>query len=359
MTLDTNSVALPPSFGPNDTPVSYDALLVVSFGGPEGMDDVIPFLENVLRGRNVPRERMMEVVEHYRHFDGISPINAQCRALIAALHDEFDAHHLDMPIYWGNRNWKPMLTDTLQQMADDGVQKVLAFITSPYSSYSSCRQYRHNIADALAQVKGDAPEVHIMRKWYNHPGFIEPIVEYVQTALEEIPKTRRDAAQLVFTAHSIPTAMAESNRYQAQLLEVARLVAEKVERSNWRLVYQSRSGPPSQSWLEPDIGDYLRELGTNGVEDVVVVPIGFISDHIEVLFDLDHEAQEIAHEVGINMIRAATVGTHPAFVSMIRELIDERTNAEMKGRFLGTRGIEMCFKNCCLYARPQMPSKTT
>src|SRR4051794_17802589 len=216
----------------------YDALLVVSFGGPDRPDDVLPFLENVLRGRNVPRERMLEVAEHYYEFGGRSPINDQNRALIAALEQELAAHGPKLPIYWGNRNWHPLLADTLRQMASDGVHRALAFITSAYSSYSGCRQYRENIAAAQAEVGAPAPAIDKLRVFFNHPGFIEQMVENVRAALEKVPADRRNNAELIFTAHSIPQLMAENCRYEEQLRETSRLVADGLGRRNWSLVYQ-------------------------------------------------------------------------------------------------------------------------
>jgi protoporphyrin/coproporphyrin ferrochelatase len=327
----------------------FDAILVLSFGGPEGMDDVIPFLENVTRGRNIPRERLAEVGEHYRMFDGVSPLNAQNRALIAALREELDAHGIDLPIYFGNRNWHPLLTDTLAQMTADGVKRVLAFFTSAYSSYSGCRQYRENLFEAQQAVGPDAPEVLKLRMFYNHPGFVEPNIAFVQEALAQIPAERRQQAHVVFAAHSIPTAMAKHSRYEAQLLETARLVAGGAGVTHYRLVYQSRSGPPHIPWLEPDVCDYLEELNEQGVQDVILSPIGFISDHMEVMFDLDVEAKETAESVGMNLIRVPTVGTHPQFISMIRELIEERLHDREK-RALGAHGPshDVCPINCCL-----------
>lgn len=341
----------------NENAAPYDALLIVSFGGPEGMDEVMPFLENVLRGRNVPRERMIEVAHHYELFGGVSPINAQNRALIAALEVELKANGPDLPIYWGNRNWHPMLADTLRQMAADGVQHALAFITSAYSSYSGCRQYREDIQRAQEEVGDDAPQVSVLRKFYNHPGFIEPNIENLRAALETIPQERRTAARIAFTAHSIPASMARNSSYEAQLLDACQLIAGALGRRNWQLVYQSRSGAPGQPWLEPDINDHLHALRAEGMTDVVVVPIGFISDHMEVLYDLDTEARQLADEIGLNLVRVPTVGTHPAFIRMIRELIVERITGSEK-RFLGVRGAshDVCEQNCCLpgASRPVM-----
>jgi protoporphyrin/coproporphyrin ferrochelatase len=330
--------------------MNYDALLVVSFGGPEGPDEVLPFLENVLRGRNVPRERLLEVAEHYQHFGGVSPINSQNRALIAALRNEFAESGLDLPVYWGNRNWHPLLPDTLAQMARDGVKRSLAFFTSAYSSYSGCRQYRENLAAAAEIVGPGVPTVDKLRAFYNHPGFVEPIAENVTRALQQIPKERRDAVHLVFTAHSIPSVMADTCRYVAQLEETSQLVAEAVGRTDWELVYQSRSGPPSQPWLEPDICDHLRLIAaTRTVNDVVIVPIGFVSDHMEVLYDLDTEARQVCQELGVNMVRAATVGTHPNFIRMIRDLVLERMNPNAPRLALGSLGPshDVCAENCC------------
>ncbi len=319
--------------------LAYDAVLVLSFGGPEKRDDVIPFLENVLRGRNVPRERMLAVAEHYYHFGGKSPINDQNRALIAGLERELASHSLQLPIYWGNRNWHPLLADTLRQMRADGVRKALAFVTSIFSSYSGCRQYLEDIERARAEVEG-APHIHKLRSFYNHPLFIEAQADEVRAALRNRP------AQLLFTAHSIPLSMAETSEYQKQLQESCRLVAEAVGVGDWRLVYQSRSGAPGQPWLEPDIGDVIREMDRGA--DVVVVPIGFVSDHMEVIYDLDTEAQDIARERGVNLMRAATVGVHPKFLEMIRELIDERFGL-CQPRAIGQYppSHDICAPGCC------------
>ncbi len=302
----------------------YDAILVLSFGGPEGMEDVMPFLENVARGRNIPRARLEEVAEHYYHFGGVSPINQQNRALIAALEQELQDHGPRLPVYFGNRNWHPLLPDTLARMAQDGVRRALAFVTSAFSSYSSCRQYLEDIQRAQAEVGPQAPQVDKIRPFFNHPDFIQANAAMVQEALVQLPPERRPETHVAFTAHSIPLSLARTSAYQAQLQESARLVAQQVGAERWSLVYQSRSGPPHQPWLEPDICDHLEELHAQGITDVVVAPIGFLSDHLEVLFDLDTEAQGVAKKLGMTMVRAATVGTHPAFVRMVRELIRER-----------------------------------
>ena len=340
---------------------SFDAILILSFGGPEAMTEVMPFLENVLRGRNVPRERMLEVAHHYELFGGKSPINEQNRALIAALRKELEEHGPLLPVYWGNRNWHPMLADTLREMAADGIKNALCFVTSAYSSYSSCRQYLENITRAREEAGERAPRVEKLRAFYNHPGFIEANVEQVRAAFDRLPAGRTARAHLAFTAHSIPQTMADNADYQSQLLEASRLVAAGVGHENWRLVFQSRSGPPSQPWLEPDICDYLRELQEAGASDVIVSPIGFISDHMEVLYDLDTEALTLARELGINMVRAATAGTHPAFISMIRELVLERMSPENAPRFLGTRGARpnLCPADCCLPGPARPASQTS
>lgn len=340
----------------------YDAVLVVSFGGPDGPDDVIPFLENVLRGRNVPRERMLEVAEHYYHFGGKSPINDQNRALIAALEQELSANGPRLPIYWGNRNWHPLLPDTLQKMADDGVQRALAFVTSAFSSYSGCRQYREDIARSQQTVGPSAPQIDKLRVFFNHPGYIEPTIEKTQAALAQIPADRRGDALLLFTAHSIPQAMAEGCRYEAQLGDACSLVAAGAGRDAWHLVYQSRSGPPQQPWLEPDVGDFIRERhAVTRIRDVVVVPIGFISDHLEVLYDLDTEARKLCESLGINMVRAATVGTHPRFIRMIREVIEERLTAAPNRLALGALGPkeDVCPDDCCIYLPASRPARPT
>jgi ferrochelatase len=336
----------------------YDALLLVSFGGPEGPDDVVPFLENVVRGRPVPRERLEEVARQYLHFGGVSPINAQCRALVDALRAELERNGAPLPVYWGNRNWHPFLADTLRRMARDGVRRALAFVTSAYSSYSGCRQYLDDIARARTELANEAPEVDKLRAFYNHPGFVEPLVELVDGAFQRIEEPRRRAARLVFTAHSLPRGLAASSDYEAQIRETAGLVAEGLGRPGWTLAWQSRSGPPSQPWLEPDIVEHLRALAAEGVRDVVVAPIGFISDHMEVVYDLDLEAKSRAVEIGLRMVRAPTVGTHPRFVRMIRELVEERLSDRPVRLALGSRGPapDVCAPDCCPALRRPAPA---
>jgi ferrochelatase len=330
--------------------MNYDAILVVSFGGPESREDVIPFLENVLRGRNIPRERMLAVAEHYYHFEGKSPINQQTRELIAALEAELERNGPKLPIYWGNRNWHPLLPETLRQMKKDGIQRALAFVTSAYSSYSGCRQYREDIARARSEVGAGEPEVEKLRAFFNHPAFIEATVERVGDALRAVPADARENVQIVYLAHSIPVSMADSSDYVKQLEEVRGLVSGALGQKNDVLVYQSRSGAPGQPWLEPDILDYLHRVeAENLASALVLAPIGFISDHMEVVYDLDVEARKLCDSLGLPMTRARTVGVHPKFIGMIRELILERVNPGSERRALGSLGprADVCAENCC------------
>ena len=301
-------------------PVNYDAILVVGFGGPYQPDDVIPFLENVTRGRGVPKERLLEVAEHYYHFGGASPINAQTDALVEALRGELTARGPQVPVYLGNRNWHPFLADTMGRMKADGVKRALAIATSAWSSYSSCRQYLENIAAAQVAVGEAAPVVDKLRVFGTEAGFIEAMAEQVRAALAQAP-----GAEILFTAHSIPESMARTSRYEAQLREASERVAALAGGAKWRLVWQSRSGPPTVPWLEPDILDALRGIASEqpGAK-VVIAPIGFLSDHMEVLYDLDYEARQLCDELGLTMVRAGTVGTHPRFIRMLGDLIRAR-----------------------------------
>ncbi len=335
---------------PIQNPKSYDAVLLVSHGGPECPEEVMPFLENVVRGKAVPRDRLQEVARHYELLGGVSPMGAQLRALLAALLDELNAHGPALPAYWGNRHWHPMLGDTLRQMADDGVGRALAFVTSAFGSYPGCRQYLEAIERARQEVGLNAPEIDKLRLFYNHPGFVESTGERVETAFEEVPAERRSAARLIYTAHSIPLAMAEKCAYEEQLREACRLVSERVGRSGWQLAYQSRSGPPSQPWLGPDIRDHLREISHGGTAaDVVIAPIGFVCEHMEIAYDLDVEVAALCNELGINMARTAVVGCHPRFVRMIRELIVERVEENPTRPALGSHGPshDVCPPECC------------
>jgi protoporphyrin/coproporphyrin ferrochelatase len=337
----------------------YDAFLLVSFGGPEGPDDVLPFLRNVTAGRNVPPERLASVAAHYQLFGGVSPINQQCRDLLAAVEKDFAAAGLNLPVYWGNRNWHPMLADTVTAMTGAGVRHALAFVTSAYGSYSSCRQYLDDIQQARARAGAAAPRIDKIRHYFNHPGFIGPLADSTRAAIERLPQADRSGAHLVFTAHSIPEAMAAASgppgdrpppgRYVTQLTEAARLVAERTGEHPWRLVYQSRSGPPAQPWLGPDVRDHLTDLAAAGAPAAVLVPVGFVSDHVEVRHDLDVEAAETAARLGLPVQRAATPGTDPRFVSMITELVRERLDGTPRAA-LGRLGpaADTCPADCCL-----------
>ncbi|ROR91354.1 ferrochelatase [Nocardioides aurantiacus] len=319
------------------SPTPYDALLLVSFGGPEKPADVVPFLRNVTAGKNIPDARLEEVGEHYYGFGGRSPINDQNRAFVEALRADLAADGVDVPVYWGNRNWDPYLADTLAQMRDDGVQRAAALVTSAYSSYSGCRQYRENLAAAVAEVPG-APRIDKLRHYYNHPGFLEPMVDATLAALAELPEAARRAGHLAFVTHSIPVSMDDSsgpdgNAYTAQhrlVMEqvVARVRQETGHRYPAELVFCSRSGPPHVPWLEPDVNDHLRDLHAREVPGAVVVPIGFVSDHMEVIYDLDTEARATAEEIGLPFARAATAGVDPRFVAMARDLLLERAAVE-------------------------------
>jgi ferrochelatase len=336
---------------PTDT-----AFLLVSFGGPQGRDDVMPFLRNVTAGRGVPDHRLAEVAEHYYEFGGVSPINAQCRDLLAAIEQDFARNGIDLPLYWGNRNWTPYLADTMRAMAADGIKRAVAFVTSAYSSYSSCRQYLDNIDQARAQAGSDAPAVIKIPPYYRHPGFVGSFTAAAARALASLPDGLAGRADLVFTAHSIPESMAASSgpagaghAYPAQLADVAGLVAAGLGRTSWRLAYQSRSGPPSVPWLGPDVGDCITELDKAGSAAVVLIPIGFVSDHMEVVFDLDVEAARTARELGLPMARAATPGTDPAFVAMISTLVADFAAGQMgEGvRALGPGEEMLCRRLCC------------
>jgi ferrochelatase len=329
-------------------PQPYDAILLAGFGGPEGQDDVIPFLRNVTRGRGIPDERLEEVAHHYRHFGGVSPINEQNRQLKAALEAELSRRGIDLPVYWGNRNWAPYLSDAVQQAADDGRTRLLAFATSAYSSFSSCRQYREDFARALEETQlGGTVRIDKIRQFFDHPGFVDSFVDSIAAALGGFLDGGTDAGaiRVLFTTHSIPTADAQRSgprdrdfgpggAYEAQHLAVAAAVMERVVRRDarldgigWELVYQSRSGPASQPWLEPDICDRIEELPAEGVTAIAISPIGFVSDHMEVLWDLDTEALDAAESAGIQAIRTATPGADGVFVAGIVDLIEERIAA--------------------------------
>ena len=320
------------------TVLPIDAVLVLSFGGPEHPDDVMPFLRNVTRGRNVPDERLAVVAEQYAVFGGVSPINDQCRALITALTEELKTAGINLPIYWGNRNWKPYLADTVAIMAEDGVRHAAVFTTSAFGSYSGCRQYRQDLERAAEEVGAEAPLLRKLRLFYNHPGFIEPLADNLRAAATN-PDGSTRKTRVVFTAHSIPNSMAAACAYEAQLDHAARLTMDAAGLTDepFDLVYQSRSGPPTIPWLEPDVNDHLETLSEKGIDDVTLVPIGFISDHMEVMFDLDTQAKATAAELGMTLARVPTVGVAPRFITMIRELIEEQT-AEAPKLFIGSDG---------------------
>ncbi|MCI2240395.1 ferrochelatase [Paenibacillus sp. TRM 82003] len=351
----------------------YDAVLLLSFGGPEGPDDVVPFLENVTRGRGIPRERLEAVAEHYLHFGGKSPINDQNRALLARLRTELDARGLaDLPLLWGNRNWEPYATDVVREAHEAGARRFLVVFTSAYSSYSSCRQYREDLARTAQELADEGRRVEFdkIRHYFNHPAFTEVNARAVARALGEVP----DGSRVVFVTHSIPDAMndvsgRDGGAYVRQHLDVAAEVARRVgaERGGdvpWDLTYCSRSGPPSQPWLEPDVNDHLRALHEQGVPGVVVAPIGFVSDHMEVKFDLDTEAAETAGEIGLPFARAATVGADATFVAGLVDLIEERS-AQARGErpeqpATGALGPSrtVCPVDCCRNLRADLPAAT-
>ena len=347
----------------------YDAILLLSFGGPERPEDVVPFLENVTRGRGIPRERLEEVGQHYFRFGGRSPINDQNRAFLAALRDDLAAHGIDLPVYWGNRNWKPYLADAVRQMVADGVRRVAAFTTSAYASYSSCRQYRENLWDAVVEVPG-APRIDKLRNYFNHPGFVEPVVDGVLAALQRLPEELRAGARIVFVTHSIPTAMNDSSgppaqgggAYLDQHRDVAAVVAARVGEETGvdrehELVFCSRSGAPHVPWLEPDVNDRLEELAAAGVRAVVLVPVGFVSDHMEVVYDLDTEALATCERLGIAASRAATPGDDRRFVAAVRDLLLERAaverGEEVVRAAVGRTGPlwDVCPAGCCATGR--------
>lgn len=317
-----------------EVPVAYDAILLASFGGPEGQDDVIPFLRNVTRGRGIPEERLEEVAHHYRAFGGVSPINDQNRELKAALEAELAVRGIDLPVLWGNRNWDPYLADALREANERGFTKLIAVGTSAYSSYSSCRQYREDYANALAETGLEGViAIDKVRQFFDHPGFVQPFLDGVRDGLAEVADASK--VHVLFATHSVPTDDAERSgprdrdfgeggAYAAQHLAVAEVVMADHPGVTWDLVYQSRSGPPSQPWLEPDINDRIEELAGDGVTGLVIVPLGFISDHMEVKWDLDTEALETAREHGMSAVRVPTPGVHAAFVTGLVDLVLER-----------------------------------
>jgi protoporphyrin/coproporphyrin ferrochelatase len=353
----------------------YDALLLVSFGGPEKAEDVLPFLENVTRGRGIARERLEEVAEHYHLFGGRSPINEQNRQFVAAIEEDLGSSGIDVPVYWGNRNWDPYLEDALARMQADGVRRAACLMTSAYSSYSGCRQYRENLAAAAASVSkegGEPPRLDRLRHYFNHPGFVEPMVDATLSALADLGDTARRDAHVLFVTHSIPESMndtsgPEGGAYVAQHRSVAEEIGERIRQETGHrypagLVFCSRSGPPQVPWLEPDVNDRIEELAEQGVTGVVVVPIGFVSDHMEVIYDLDTEASATAEKAGVEFARAATAGLDPRFVSMVRDLLLERAaverGADVTRATVGAQppSWDLCPADCCPNLRAPRPA---
>lgn len=349
-------------------PVAYDAILLAGFGGPEGQDDVIPFLRNVTRGRGIPDERLEEVAHHYRHFGGVSPINAQNRALKAALEAELAARGIRLPVLWGNRNWAPYVEDAVKAADEAGYTRLLGLATSAYSSFSSCRQYREDFARAL-DAAGATGRIRIdkVRQFFDHPGFVAPFVDGVRAALAVLAADGVPASgiRVLFSTHSVPTSDAERSgprdvvlgpggAYQAQHEAVAAYVMAQADAEAsvaWRLVFQSRSGPPSQPWLEPDVNDVIRAEAAAGALAVVIVPLGFVSDHMEVMWDLDTEAMQTAAEVGVRVIRTPTPGVDPAYVRGLVDLVEERRNgtpvAERPALTELGPWFDVCRPGCC------------
>ncbi|MEV6426790.1 ferrochelatase [Nocardia sp. NPDC051463] len=350
--------------------MGFDALLLLSFGGPERPEDVMPFLENVTRGRGVPRERLEEVAKHYLHFGGVSPINALNLDIIAAVEAELAAAGIDLPVYFGNRNWHPMVEDTVARMAADGVRSALVFPTSAWGGYSGCLQYHEDITRARAAFGAGAPELVKLRQYFDHPLLIESFADAIRAAVAELPLDRRGRARLVFTAHSIPISAdatagppADGGRlYSRQVAEAARLCAAATGFTDFDLVWQSRSGPPQVPWLDPDIIDHLEALSSKSVDAVVVCPVGFVSDHLEVIWDLDNEAKAKAAELDMAFARAATAGTDPRFARLVVELIGEHLTdaaAPRLGEVPGygcTRNGDPCAVGCCAPARRSAPA---
>ena len=327
----------------------YDAVLVVSFGGPEGPDEVMPFLDRVLAGRPVPPPVKVRIAERYARFGGVSPINAHTREFIAALEARLAAKGPRLPVYWGNRNSAPLLDDTVRQMAGDGIRTAIAFVTSMFSSYSGCRQYREDLFRA-AGAAAKAPRIDKLRVAYNHPGFVSAMADRVSEARERAPK----GAALLFTAHSLPQSMASLADYEAQLREACGLVAQQVGDDHWRLAFQSNNARTGDPWLAPTVEEALASIAALGRSSVVVAPLGFVCDHMEVVMDLDVEARACAEGLGLGYFRAPTVGTHPAYVDMVRQLVVERISANPERPCLGQRGPnpDYCAPGCCLSGRP-------
>ena len=321
----------------------FDAVLLISFGGPEGLADIRPFLRNVLRGRRIPDTRLEAVAKHYELFDGVSPLTAITRRQAEGLHERLQESGPQLPVFIGMRNWHPFLDDTLVQMGNAGISRALGIILAAQHSYSSCGQYRQNITDARVSIQTAGHrdiEIHYVGGWHTHPGFIRANVEHITSAQSTLPARVRDQARIIFTAHSIPNSMARDCRYEHELKESARSVANALGTKNWDLVYQSRSGRPDDPWLEPDICDYLRHENASGLPAAVIAPIGFVADHIEVLYDLDTEAADVCQTLGVPMARAAAVNDHPAFIDMLAELTTGMYHRAEHGRLLPISAFE-------------------
>ncbi|MUL78333.1 ferrochelatase [Mycolicibacterium sp. CBMA 226] len=335
--------------------MDFDALLLLSFGGPDGPDDVRPFLENVTRGRGVPPERLDAVAEHYLHFGGASPINGINRALIS----ELEAAMPELPVYFGNRNWEPYVEDTVTAMRDNGVRRAAVFTTSAWGGYSSCRQYLEDIARGRAAAGPQAPELVKLRQYFDHPLFVEMFAEAIAEAAAQLPAALRDDARLVFTAHSIPVRVDERDGprlYSRQVGYASRLVAAAAGYDEYDQVWQSRSGPPQIPWLEPDIGDHLAALAADGAKAVIVCPIGFVADHIEVVWDLDNELAEQAAAAGIALARTTTPNADPRFARLAASLVDELRTGAVPARVGGSDPVPghgcsvngaTCLPGCC------------
>ena len=308
-----------------------DAVLLVAFGGPTAMEEVRPFLANVLRGRPIPPERVEEVVRHYEEIGGRSPLNELTFRQAAALRDELRREGPELPVYVGMRNWHPYLKETLAQIRDDGHSQVIALILSPQRNEAGWERYEQNVREALEEIGSGAPRVEILPTWYAHPLFVEAVADRVQVALDMLSAEQRTGAELVFTAHSIPTKMADASGYVGQIDTAARAVAERIGYGSYRIAYQSRSGNPREPWLEPDIGDFIRARAAAGTLRLVVMPIGFVCDHVEVLYDLDVAAKRVAAEEGIDLVRVQTVNDHPAFIRMMASLIRDHLRSDDTG----------------------------
>jgi len=312
----------------------FDSVLIVSFGGPQGLDDIRPFLANVLRGRRVSPERVEEVAHHYELFGGVSPITEITNRQAEGLRTRLAAVGCPLPVYVGMRNWHPLLPDTLRAMHAAGARRAIGFITAAQHSYSSCQQYRENVAAARAELRREGRDVEVtfVGSWFDHPLFVAANEAHVREAIARLPEGDRATARIIFTAHSIPVPMAETSRYREQLRESARLVAEKVGVRDWALVYQSRSGRPGDPWLEPDICEYLRAERAAGLAAAVICPIGFVCDHVEVLYDLDREAADVSREIGLRMTRAESVNADPVFLDMMTDVVMATVKRYARGR---------------------------